>query len=1013
MTSFAAGSISSHKQLLRSILGVSATMLIFLFSQPAASETAPAIRFDRDIRPILSEKCFACHGPDREQRKAGLRLDDGIDVYEEQESGLPPIVPGKRAHSELFLRISSDDPREKMPPPDFSKTLTAEEIALLGAWIDSGAVWERHWSLEPMQQNAPPNPNEGEWCRNEIDRFVLEKLESAGLHHSEEADRRTQIRRLTFDLHGLPPTPEEVDAFVSDADPNDYGNLVDRLLASPRYGERWGRHWLDVVHYGETHGYDKDKRRNNAWPYRDYVIQSLNDDKPYDRFIREQIAGDVLYPDDPAGIVATGFTATGPWDFVGHVELREGTKDKNITRLLDRDDMVVNAMGTFVSTTVQCARCHDHKFDPIPQEDYYGLQAVFAGVDRAERLYDEDPAVYRQRRLLQAEQRELQARSEKLDQIVAGVTSPEIEALDKQLAPLRAQLDELDRQSKKSPSNGYHSAISAEQDATKWVQVDLGESMSIDTVRLVPARPTDFADTPGFGFPLRYRLEISDQEDFSRSTVLEQFADADAPSPGDEPRAISVNGQQARYVRMTATKLWERTNDFVFALAELEVDVAGENAASGKAVSALDSIEGGRWSTKFLVDNYSSRGPRAVVADVDKQRGELETAIARLDEDRANQVDALLDDATKAERVRVREVLERITDSFAKLPEPKRVYAAAPEFKSEGSFTPPNGPREVRVLKRGDVMQPDTVARPGALQCVTALQAAFNLENQDDEGARRAALADWIADPKNPLTWRSIVNRVWHYHFGRGIVDTPNDFGRMGSPPTHPELLDWLAIQFLNHGASLKWLHKQIVTSATYRQASQSNEANETIDGSNRYLWRMNRKQLDAESIRDAVLYVSGRLDFTMGGPGYDLFVFEDDHSPRYVYDQFDVNDPTTFRRSVYRFIVRSVPDPFMECMDCADPSQNVPVRNETLTALQALALLNNPLVVNQAQFMAERLAAETKSAEEEIRRAWRLALGRHPTDTELSVMLPYREKHGLANACRVLLNSNEFMFVD
>lgn len=987
--------------------------LIYLTPSPPANSGEPDLQFDRDIRPILSEKCFACHGPDAAERKAGLRLDDGVDAYEEQKSGLPTLVPGKREQSELYLRIASEDPDEKMPPADFSKTLTADEIERIGQWIDAGARWEQHWSLKPMQRATPPKVREQGWPRNDIDQFILAKLESTGLTHSPEADRRTLIRRLTYDLHGLPPTPEEVDAFVSDPAPDAYEKLVDRLLDSPRYGERWGRHWLDVVHYGDTHGYDKDKRRNNAWPYRDYVIRSLNTDKSYDRFIREQIAGDVLYPEDPDGVVATGFIAAGPWDFVGHAELREGTKDKKITRLLDRDDMVVNTMGTFVSATVQCARCHDHKFDPISQEDYYGLQAVFAGVDRADRTYDTDAAVHRERRLLETQRRDLDARKGSVDSLIASVTSPDIEALDAKLAPLHEERKALEKQSKSSPSNGYHSAIAASPDTAKWVQVDLGEPRAIETITLVPARPTDFADTPGFGFPLRYRIELSDSADFSRSIVVEQFVDADAPNPGDEPRVVSVEGVTAQYVRVTATRLWERTDDYVFALAELQVKANGVNVAEGKPVTALDSIEAGRWSAEFLVDAFSSRTSLLAAGDGGSQHAEVDAAIATLAEDRTRAVDALLDDATKSERREVNEALEDVTARLAALPEPGMVYAAAPDFKAQGAFTPPDGPREVHVLARGDVMQPELEARPGALECITALQPRFELENSDDEGARRAALAEWIADPANPFTWRSIVNRIWQYHFGRGIVDTPNDFGRMGSPPTHPELLDWLALEFLDHGASLKWLHRTIVTSATYRQASQTNEASEQIDGGNQYLWRMNRRQLDAESIRDAVLYVSGKLDFTMGGLGYDLFAFEDDHSPRYLYDQFDVNDPKTFRRSVYRFVVRSVPDPLMECLDCADPSQNVPVRNETLTALQALALMNNPLIVNQAGYLAERIAAEASTSDAELRRLWRLALGRLPTDTELAVMLPYRDAYGLANACRVVLNSNEFMFLD
>ena len=280
-------------------------------------------------------------------------------------------------------------------------------------------------------------------------------------------------------------------------------------------------------------------------------------------------------------------------------------------------------------------------------------------------------------------------------------------------------------------------------------------------------------------------------------------------------------------------------------------------------------------------------------------------------------------------------------------------------------------------------------------------------------GARRAALARWITDERNPLTWRSIVNRVWHYHFGRGIVDTPNDFGRRGSPPTHPELLDWLARGFLESGQSLKWLHKKILTSATYRQQSRHNLEFAEIDGANRYHWRMNRRQLDAEALRDSVLMVSGKLDLTMGGPGVDFFRFEDDHSPRYLYDEFDPNAQGAHRRSIYRFIVRSVPDPFMTCLDCADPAQSVPVRNQTLTALQALATFNNPLMIRQAVHFADRLRVLSDDTVDQINGAFQLALARHPSAAERGVLDGYRRAHGLAAMCRLILNSNEFMFVD
>src|SRR6185503_10427400 len=352
------------------------------------------------------------------------------------------------------------------------------------------------------------------------------------------ADGRTLARRIYFDLTGLPPTPEELQTFLNDKSPTAYESLVDHLLNSKRYGERWARHWLDVVHFGESHGYDKDKPRPNAWPYRDYVIRSLNNDTPYPRFVQEQLAGDVLFPNRSDGVVATGFIAAGPWDFVGHVELSESKTDGLIARYNDRDDMVMNTMSTFLSLTVHCARCHDHKFDPISQEDYYGLQAVFAGVDRADRPLDVDPRVGAKRRTLMVERKKLLARQKELNEIVAQVTSPQIEQIGARLKELKEQLNALPKPDKESPSNGYHSRIEPAPDVEKWAQVDLGKVMPIDEVRLVPARPTDFPDTPGFGFPRRFRVEAAQTDDFSDRNVLADHTSGEFPNPGDKPAVI-------------------------------------------------------------------------------------------------------------------------------------------------------------------------------------------------------------------------------------------------------------------------------------------------------------------------------------------------------------------------------------------------------------------------------------------------------------------------------------------
>src|SRR6266581_5255636 len=335
------------------------------------------------------------------------------------------------------------------------------------AWSEETASPPKgdHWAFKPAVRPAVPAVKNRSWPRNPIDQFVLAKLEAEKLTPSAEADRVTLIRRLSFDLIGLPPTPDEVRQFVADKNPDAYEKIADRLLNSPRYGERWTRHWLDVVHYGESHGYDKDKPRPNAWPYRDYVIRAFNNDTSYSRFVQEQLAGDVLFPGTRDGIVATGFIAAGPWDYVGHVELPESKTDGLISRYNDRDDMVMNTMSTFLSLTVHCARCHDHKFDPISQEEYYGLQAVFAGVDRADRPCDTDPGVAAKRRALAAEKRQLETRQKQLDEIVAKITSPEIEHMSDRLKELKQQFKALPQPEKESPANGYHSGIEPGSDA--------------------------------------------------------------------------------------------------------------------------------------------------------------------------------------------------------------------------------------------------------------------------------------------------------------------------------------------------------------------------------------------------------------------------------------------------------------------------------------------------------------------------------------------------------------------
>jgi len=984
---------------------------------------------------ILTAHCVKCHGPDNQE--SGLRLDSPKAILIGGDFG-PAVVRQKSLESELVKRVSSKNTNEVMPPE--GPRLTSEEVAQLAAWIDAGVPWPtskhsgdeeldstdedprmKHWAWQEMNRPSVPvgvtalrDEADIEPEQNEIDYFVRAKLAVEKLSPSAPADKRTLIRRLYFDLIGLPPTPEEINAFVADASPEAYETLVDELLASSHYGERWARHWLDVVHYGDTHGYDKDKPRNNAWPYRDFVIRSLNEDKPYARFVQEQIAGDTLFPGTRDGIEALGFIAAGPWDYIGHAEVPETKIDGKMARHLDRDDMVANTMGTFCSVTVHCAQCHNHKFDPISQRDYYSLQAVFASLDRTDRQYFPDPAI-------QTRFEELQNQQVSLERDLAAIEEPlKIKAGEAYTAISRkidgASKAKAAKQGNEAPDFGYHSAISQVQDTMKWVQVDLGKQVEIASVTLLPCFD-DFNNIgAGFGFPVRFKVEASDDPEFEIGVTQlwrrhdETFMN-DFKNPGLTAfitGGAKDDGISGRYVRVTATKLAPRQNDFIFALAELKViDLQGDNVANGKPVTALDSIEAPpRWRKANLTDGLAPVTPTA-----DEKH------------DLVQERDALLlsyaDDATQAKRSALIASKSKVDAELKQLPAPSLVYAGGIHTGS-GNFigTGANGgkPRPIFFLSRGQVTQPKDEMTAGTISAFSFAPGHFPVAADAAESDRRAALARWITDANNPLTWRSIVNRVWQYHFGRGLTDTPNDFGLNGSEPSHPELLDWLATEFRDNGGSLKTLHKQIVMSATYRQSTKSNAAAdaERIDTNNSLLWRQNRRKLEAEAVRDAVLAVSGKLDLSAGGPGWQDFVIEHPaHSPHYEYNLADPADPKTWRRGVYRFIVRSQTQPWMTSLDCADPSIRVDKRNESLSALQALALLNNGFMLTQSIHFAERVQRERPDLDGQVARAYSLALGHEPNESDHDKLIRFAKTHGMPSLCRVLLNLNEFSFVD
>ena len=981
-------------------------MHAMIFSLAPVSALLAKDEFVGTIAPILERHCLSCHND--QDRKGDFSLQTAkaatADGY---------IEAGDAVASHLIEVITPEDGKARMPKD--ADALSSDQIKSISQWVNEGAVWPRDfqlqelrvsdfnwWSYQPIVRPPVP-PLKNRWIRTPIDAFVLGKLNEQGLAASLEADRRTLIRRVTYDLIGLPPSPQQVEDFVTDPDPQAYEQLVDRLLASSHYGERWARHWLDVVKYADTCGYDKDKLRPNAWPYRDYVIRSLNEDKPYGRYVQEQIAGDVLFPGDPDGILGLGFIAAGPWDFIGHVEVPETKIDGKVARNLDRDDMVSGALNTFCSVTIQCARCHNHKFDPITQNDYYGLQSIFAAVDRAERPYDLDPDVEKQRRDLEGKVADQQKRLEAVQRQIDEAGGVKMTALRKNIESLEAKVG-----FEKTAEFGYHSGIVQRNEVQKWVEVDLGESVDVSQIVLHACHDEFGGIGAGFGFPVRFQVTIVN--DSNETSVIYDHSKSDVENPGLEPLVIDVAEQGVQRVRVTVSKLARRKNDYIFALGELRVlDAKGTNWAKGKPVTSLDSIEAPmRWARINLTDGQwpHYRDPKAAR---DLRPAKLEWEELKASIETPERV---------AEREAATKQLAAARSELASLSKGKMIYAAATHFNPEGNFHPTEGKlRPVHVLHRGEIQQPRGLATPAMLPLAENLPS--QIDDHSNEGERRAALANWLTDERHPLVWRSIVNRIWQYHFGRGIVSTPNDFGRMGATPTHPELLDWLAVEFRDGGdwlkpQSLKSLHRLIVTSGVYRQSSAGADENVKADGSNQFLWRMPRRRLEAEEIRDSILQVSGVMNVKMGGPGYYLFQLERTaHSPHYEYHKFDPNDADSHRRSIYRFIVRSQPDPWMTTLDCADSSQSTPKRNETLTSLQALSLLNSRFNLVMAEKFAERVAKQAKGTEQQVRLAATLVMQREPNDQELQPLIDYAREYGMKNLCRFLFNLSEFVYLD
>ncbi len=904
----------------------------------AAGAHAEPIDFVRDVRPIFEVHCYDCHSGD--QRRSGLRLDVRSAAMKGGDRHGPDIVPGNAGESPLIHFVTTEDEDQIMPPD--GERLSTEEIAILTAWIDQGAVWPDgvdavtlddpadHWSFKPLLP-APENAS--------IDDFIAAKLAENGLHRSPPADHRSLLRRLYFGLTGLPPAPEELDAFESEAAVDRDAaihNVVERLLASPHYGERWAQHWLDVVRYADTHGFEVNTERPRAFPYRDYVIEAFNTDTPYDRFVREQIAGDALGAD-----AATGFLVTA--SVLLPDQIGQDGPSMRLARQDALDEIVANIGQTFLGLSVSCARCHDHKFDPVSAREYYGMQAFVAGVEYAERelTRPENPETQQQADALREEVASIHRRLLELEPLAnSGATRAMVSA--------RRNLDRF------SPTMAkrVRFTILATNELEPCIDEleifgESGGNLAL-AARGATATASDQNLVAG-----RHELDFLNDGTYGNSSSWMAGAREGSWVEIELPEETSIDHI-----------VWSRDREGRYA-DRLAVDYRIEVAAAD-----------GRW---HAVADGSDRIPYEAGAGEDGT-GNI---TGHLSAEQASEVDEL---NRRLER------LER---------ELEGMNGAMPAFV--GAF---REPEEIRLLLRGDPEQPRDLVPP----LVPAALGELELEHDAPEQQRRLALADWIASPDNLLTARVMVNRIWQGHFGTGLVASPNDFGNNGMPPSHPALLDWLAAEFVASGWSVKHMHRLIVHSETYRQGSAPRTDGLERDADNRLLWRFPSRRLEAETIRDSILAVSGRLDLKRYGPGFDMF---DKRGGLSGFNPVESPSGDALRRMIYAHKVRREPDAVFGAFDSPDGGQAVALRGESTTPIQALNLFNSSFTLDQARALAERVEREAgQDAEHQIRHAFRLVLLREPVADEVSAILPHVNQHGVAVLTRALFNTNEFLFM-
>ena len=871
---------------------------------------------------------------------------------------------------------------------------------------------EPHWSLQALLEPAIPTPKQTTWAKNPIDRFILARLEQSQLTPSPTADAQTLIRRLSFDLIGLPPTPAEVETFVHDPSPKAYERLVERLLASPHFGERWGRHWLDIVRYTESQGFEYDKLRDNAWHYRDYVIQSFNQNKPYDVFMREQIAGDVIEPVTPQGMIATSLLVCGPWDEAGNAQAN--VAQRMATREEELEDVISVVSQTFLGLTVNCARCHNHKFDPIPQTDYYRLKSVFEGVRHGERIIVPRADAEKQR----ARENALKEKVAELEQEVSSIewegARDAMQARGSvpasnvtQMLPLKrwefqssaalAQTDTMEggavleagRLQLYKPGAFFRSEALSKDVGPKtleaWVSLSGlaqqgGAAISIET------QSGGTFDAIVFG-ERQARRWTAGSEGFVRTKDL-NASEESTPSSGwvHMVATYAANGEIALYrdgVRYGSAYSPSKSPK-LFPAGKSHVLLGMRHTGGAKPFLTGSILSAALYDRSLTSNEVASLYTQAPwkVSPTD--------ALAALRAPRQQERLALLDQVQRARSE---------LSTFKPLPVS---YVGNREQ-----------PSPTHKLKRGDTRSPEEVVSPGGLAALIPLGVDPDLGLAADapEAHRRVRFAEWLTHTNNPLPARVMMNRLWQFHLGSGIAATPNDLGKSGSAPTHPALLDWLARRFVESHFDLKAMHRLIVNSATYRQSSDYRQEASTRDADNAWLWRYSPRRLEAETLRDAMLMVSDEINLTVGGSSFRPF--NELKFPSNSYEPADKLGPEFNRRSVYRMNVNSGKEPMLDVFDCPDPAVKSPRRGVTTTPLQALALMNNSFVQRQANHLAERALSESGNAiNEAIHRVYERCLGRHPSPEELARSIPTVQERGLPRFCWAMLNTTEFMYV-